>query len=103
MAGTGRSWTRAILLRLRVHPLGHEHSAEPYSPEYLYLAQQAKRLALSSTIGRLRPRNLLLFPAIIAVAVARAVDLWIANQIIRSLINERDLREQALRSQRRDG
>lgn len=102
MAESGRSWTRAILLRLRVHRLGHEHTAEPYSPEYLYLVQQAKRLALSATIARLRPRNLLLFPLIIPVAAIRAVDLWIANQIIRSLINERDLREQSLRSQRPD-
>lgn len=97
-----RNWVRSVLLRLRVYHLGREHAAEPYSPEYLYLVQQAKRLSLSASMARLRPRYLLIMPLVLAVIAVRSFDLWIANQIIRSLINERDLREQSLRSHCRE-
>jgi hypothetical protein len=90
--------TRWALLRLRIHRLPSKHTADPYSPEYLYLVQQSKRLSLSTSIGRLRPKNLFIFPMIVPIILVKAVDLWIANQVIRSLINERDLIEQSLRS-----
>jgi hypothetical protein len=91
------SVVRSVLLKLRVHRLAGEHAADPNSAEYLYLVQQSKRLSLSTSIARLRPRNLLIFPLLLPVIMVKATDLWIANQIIRSLINERDLIEQSLR------
>jgi hypothetical protein len=65
------------------------------------LVQQNKRISLSASVARLRPRNVLFLPLIIPIIAVKAVDLWIANQIIRSLINERDLMQQSLRSERR--
>ena len=53
-------------------------------------------------MAQLRPRNLLILPLLLPVIIAKAMDLWIANQIIRSLINERDLIEQSLRPNRPD-
>jgi len=96
------SVVRSALLRLRVHRLAGEHATDPNSPEYLYLVQQSKRLSLSNSMARLRPRNLLILPLLLPVVIVKAVDLWIANQIIRSLINERDLIRQSLRSDRPD-
>ena len=91
------------LLRLRVHRRVGWPPPDPNSPEYLYLVQQAKRLSLSASIGRLRPGNLLLFPLLLLVIMVKALDIWIANQIIRSLINERDLLDQRLRADRAEG
>jgi len=96
------SVVRSALLRLRVHRLAREHAADPNSAEYLYLVQQSRRLSLSKSIARLRPRNLLILPLLLPVIVVKTVDLWIANQIIRSLINERDLIRQSLRPDRPD-
>lgn len=90
------SVVRSALLRLRVHRLAGEHAADPNSAEYLYLVQQSKRLSLSTSMARLRPRNLLLLPWLLPLIMVKATDLWIANQIIRSLINERDLVRQSL-------
>ena len=88
---------RFVLLRLRVHRLADEHAADPFSPEYLYLVQQSKRLSLSTSMARLRPRYLFILPLVLPIIIVKAMDLWIANQVIRSLINERDLIEQTLR------
>ena len=90
-----RDRCRAALLHLRVVPLAGEHAVDPFSPEYLYLALQRKRLRLSSSVGRLRPRNILLFPLILAIILAQLLDLSISNQIVRALINERFLMERA--------
>ena len=81
-------WGRR-LLRLRVFVLDRDYAADPFSPEYLYLIQQQKRLSLSRTMGRLQPRNLPLFPVIILIALAKCLDLAVTNQIVQSLINER--------------
>lgn len=97
---TVKTAVRKTLLRLRVYPLGNEYNLDPYSPEYLYLAQQRKRLSLSASVSRLRPRYLLISPYILATIVVKLVDLWIANQIIRSLINERDLMREILRQEK---
>lgn len=102
MGGRMHSAARTALLRLRVHPLAREHATDPYSPEYLYLVQQSKRLSLAASIARLRPRNILAFPVMLPVVAVKTLDLWIANQIIRSLINERDLMEQTLRADKFD-
>jgi hypothetical protein len=80
---------RNALLRLRV--LDREHAVDPFSPEYLYLVQQERRISLSTTIARLRPRNIPFFPAIIVIAIIKYLDLLITNQIVQSLINERIL------------
>ena len=96
------SAARSALLRLRVHRLAGEHAADPYSDEYLYLVQQSKRLSLSTSMARLRPRNLLVLPLVLPIIMVKAMDLWIANQLIRSLINERDLIERSLRPDRPD-
>ena len=93
---------RHTLLRLRIYPLGHDYNLDPYSPEYLYLAQQRKRLSLSASVSRLRPRYLLISPVILVIIAVKLVDLWIANQIIRSLINERDLMRQILGQEKPD-
>lgn len=87
MRGRCAEW----LLRLRVLVLDHEHAHDPFSPEYLYLLQQQKRLDLSKTLGRLRPANILLFPVILLIAWVRCVDLRITNVIVQSMINERIL------------
>jgi hypothetical protein len=75
---------------------------DPHSPEYLYLIQQSKRLSLANSIARLRPKNILIVPVLLPVILTKAIDLWIANQLIRSLINERDLMEQSRRSDKVD-
>lgn len=82
---------RSILLRARIHSVPEGNATDPYSLEYLYLIQQRKRLSLAATIGRLRPRNILAFPIIGLIVVLKIADIWIANQVIRSLINEYDL------------
>jgi hypothetical protein len=82
--------------------LADEHAADPFSPEYLYLIQQSKRLSLSTSMARLRPRYLFILPLVLPIIIVKAMDLWIANQVIRSLINERDLIEQTLRPNRLD-
>jgi hypothetical protein len=92
---------RHTLLRLRIYPLDHDYNLDPYSPEYLYLAQQRKRLSLSASVSRLRPRYLLISPFILVIIAVKLVDLWIANQIIRSLINEHDLMREILRQEKR--
>ncbi|MDR3441147.1 hypothetical protein [Telmatospirillum sp.] len=89
---------RTLLLRLRLHRLEREHAADPQSPEYLYLVLQSKRLSLSATIGRFRPATLPVWPLLLAVTVIKTLDLWIANQIVRSLINERDLMDRSRQS-----
>jgi|SRR4051812_25109760 hypothetical protein len=91
------------LLRLRVFVLDREYIADPYSSEYLYLIQQQKRLSLSRSVGRLRPRNLLLFPIIIVIVLFKCFDLFVTNQIVQSLINERLLLDPAGRAGRDDG
>jgi hypothetical protein len=93
---------RAALLRLRIYRVPAGYAADPYSPEYLYLVQQSKRLSLSNSIAHLRPRNILFVPVLLPIILVKAVDLWIANQLIRSLINERDLILQSLRSDEPD-
>jgi hypothetical protein len=90
-------WTRAVLMPIKVHKLPGAHVADPYSPEYLFLVQQSKRLSLSRSIGHLRPRNLPVFPLLLIIILAKAFDLWLANLLVRSLINERDLQQQAIR------
>ena len=87
--GLARRW----LLRARIHDVPEGYALDPHSLEYLYLIQQRKRLSLAASIGRLRPGNWLLLPLIVPVVAARAIDLWIANQTIRSMINEHDLQQ----------
>jgi hypothetical protein len=91
MARSMRTACGERLLRLRVLLLDHEHAHDPFSPEYLYLVQQQKRLSLSRTLGRLRPANILLFPAILLVAWVKCLDLRITNVIVQAMINERIL------------
>jgi hypothetical protein len=90
------------LLRLRVLVLDREFAADPYAPEYLYLIQQQKRLSLSVTVGRFRPRNAVLFPVIILIVLIKALDLFVTNQIVQSLLNERQLLDHLTRA-RPDG
>jgi hypothetical protein len=93
-------WLRAkwgwALLQSRVFDLKHEHTADPFAPDYLYLVQQQKRLSLSKTVGSLRPRNLPLIPFILMAALLRYLDLLVTNQITRSFINEEILKKGAV-------
>jgi hypothetical protein len=86
-----RSITRALILRQRTHALAPGEAVDPHSLDYLYLIQQKRRLDLSISAGRLRPRNLLLFPILLPILAVRLLDLAVTNQVVRSLINERDL------------
>jgi hypothetical protein len=80
--------TRAILLRSKVHRVPEGYAIDPQSADYLYFVLQRKRLSLAMTIGRLRPRTLPLWPGIVLVALLKAADLWIANQIIHAMLTE---------------
>jgi hypothetical protein len=96
---TARARWGRWLLRMRVMVLDREFAADPYSPEYLYLIQQQKRLSLSGTVGQLRPRNALMFPLIILLVLIKALDLFVTNQIVQSLLNERQLLADMTRSE----
>lgn len=85
--------TRRWLLRLRILGVPGGCTLDPHSLEYLYLIQQRKRLSLSASVGRLRPANLLLLPAILVVVLVKTIDLWTTNQVVRSIINEYDLQQ----------
>jgi hypothetical protein len=91
---------RFALLRLRVLPLARKLAVDPNSFEYLYLVQQARRISLATSIARLRPKSILILPLVLPIIIIKAIDLWITNQIIRSMINESDLLERTLRSDR---
>lgn len=84
--------TRAVLRPLRVLPATNI-PFDPHSLEYLYLAQQSKRLALVRTLDRFHLRNALLWPVLLLIAAVKWVDLAISNTVVRSLINEQDLIE----------
>jgi hypothetical protein len=88
-----RALTRAALLRARVHRVPEGHALDPQSADYLFLVLQQKRLSLAASVGRLRPRNALLLPAIAAVVLLKLFDLWIANQIVRAMLHEQALLE----------
>ena len=90
---------RFCLLKLRRHPSAFPRGIDPYSPEYLYLVQQSKRVSLSATMARLRPRNIIILPILLLIIGAKVVDLWMATLIIRGLINERDLLEMSGKSE----
>jgi hypothetical protein len=83
--------TRAVLRPLRVLEAAGPVPRDTFSPEYLYLAQQSKRLALVRALGGFRLRNVLLWPVVAVAVLFRWVDLVLSNALIRSLINEHDL------------
>ena len=87
---------REWLLKARIHPVPGGFTLDPQSAEYLYLVQQHKRLSLAASIGRMRPGNILLLPLIVPVILLKTADLWICNQMVRSMINERDLMLRAM-------
>ena len=82
---------RSALLRTRVHEWAQPAGIDPHSPEFLYLVQQAKRVAFSRAVGAFRLRAVLLWPWFLLVLLARWADLAMANTLVRSLINEHDL------------
>jgi hypothetical protein len=83
-------FSRAVLRPLRTLPAARI-PFDPHSPEYLYVAQQAKRLSLVRTLDSFRLGNLPLWPVLSVIALAKWVDLMISNALVRSLINEYDL------------
>jgi len=90
-----RARIRELVLRLRMYRVSELTPMDPSSPEYLYLVQQCKRVSLSRTLGRLSLWNAPLWPLILAIVVFKWADLVLANALIRSLINERDLLRQS--------
>jgi len=84
---------RAILLRAKVHRVPEGHTLDPESADYLYLVLQRKRLSLSASVGRLRPRTLPLWPIIALIVLLKTLDLCIATQIIRAMLTEQLLLE----------
>jgi len=85
--------TRAILLRAKVHRVPEGHALDPETADYLYLVLQRKRISLSASVGRLRPRSLPLWPVIALIVLLKTVDLCIATQIIRAMLTEQLLLE----------
>jgi hypothetical protein len=83
-------FSRAVLRPLRTLPAARI-PFDPYSPEYLYVAQQTKRLSLVRTLDSFRLRNLPLWPVLSVIALGKWADLMISNSLVRSLINEYDL------------
>ena len=88
--------SRAVLRPLRMLP-ADRIPFDPHSPEYLYVAQQAKRVSLVRTLGSFRLGNFPLWPLLSIVVVAKWADLVIANALVRALINEYDLLERISR------
>lgn len=86
-----RLLTRAMLRPLRVLPVTTCVPLDTYSPEYLYLAQQSKRVSLVGTLNRFRMGNVHLWPLLLSIVFVKWLDLVLANALIRSLINEYDL------------
>jgi hypothetical protein len=88
--------SRAVLRPLRTLPAA-QIPFDPHSPEYLYVAQQAKRLSLVRTLDSFRLGNLPLWPVLSVIALAKWTDLTISNALVRSLINEYDLLQRIAR------
>ena len=86
-----RGRLRSAMLRMRLHTMPGAAGLDLDSPQYLYLVQQAKRISLSETVARLTLKTLPLWPAILAIAAFKWIDLALANTLVRSLINEHDL------------
>ena len=86
-----RLLTRAMLRPLRVLRVAGTMPSDPFSPEYLYLAQQSKRVSLVRTLNDFRRNNVLKWPLLLAVVFVKWIDLVLSNALIRSLINEHDL------------
>src|ERR1700687_180652 len=80
-------FSRAVLRPLRTLPAARI-PFDPHSPEYLYVAQQAKRLSLVRTLDGFRLGNLPLWPVLSVIALAKWAELMIPNPLVRSLINE---------------
>jgi hypothetical protein len=83
--------TRKILRPLRVLRVSVGLPPDPLSPEYLYLVQQSKRIALVQTLNLFRFDNFWSWPVLVACVVLKWLDLGLSNSLIRSLINEYDL------------
>ena len=86
----GQFLTRSMLRRLRILRVDRV-PPDPLSPEYLYLVQQTKRISLVQSLDSLRPDSLKSWPFLLAVVVAKWLDLKLTNTLIRSLMNEHDL------------
>ena len=82
---------RAMLRPLRVLRASGPVPSDAFSPEYLYLVQQSKRLSLVRTLNDFQLRTILIWPVLLAIVAIKWIDLAISNTLIRSLINERDL------------
>ena len=83
-------FSRAVLRPLRMLP-ADRIPFDPHSPEYLYVAQQAKRVSLVRTLDSFRLGNLPLWPVLSVIVLAKWADLSISNALVRALINEYDL------------
>ena len=83
---------RRRILRLRVLPVEPGGAPQdPFSPEYLMVALQAKRLSLSRTVSAFSRQNVLFWPYLCISAFAKYLDLKIAVAIVEGLIVERKL------------
>ena len=82
---------RAMLRPLRVLRASGPVPGDAFSPEYLYLVQQSKRLSLVRTLNEFEFRNILIWPVLLVIVAIKWVDLAISNTLVRSLINEHDL------------
>ena len=83
--------SRALLRPLRVLTAAGTVPTDTFSPEYLYLVQQSKRLSLVRTLNQIPLRKPLKWPLFISIVLIKWADLTLSNSLIRSLINEYDL------------
>jgi hypothetical protein len=64
---------------------------DAFSPEYLILALQAKRLSLSRTVSAFSRRNLMRWPYLCLLIFVKYLDLKLSVAIVDSLVLERRL------------
>ena len=85
---------RRYILRLRRLPV-EPGSVPPdaFSPEYLILALQAKRLSLSRTLWAFSRRNPMRWPYLCLSILVKYLDLKVSVAIVDSLVLERRLLE----------
>ena len=82
---------RAVLRPLRVLRASGPVPSDAFSPDYLYLVQQSKRVSLVRTLNQFQLRTILTWPVLLVIVALKWIDLAIANSLVRSLINEHDL------------
>lgn len=88
-----RRLSRDALIHWRVHRIATRAQLDANSLDYLYLVQQAKRLALGEAIGRFSGSLFLLWPWRAPQVLIRWIDLALTNSMVTSMLNEKRLQD----------